>query len=264
MLRSVGLTVCLSVCAATAAAPQTGGFDEGCRGFSTDRAYHCEIRDDMLGGGVPLRVDARPNGGIRVHGWDRGDVALRARVIAYADTEDEARRLASQVRIDTAGGNIRAFGPEADEGRHWVVSYELRVPQNSHLTLTTKNGGISVRHLRGTVSFDAVNGGIRLENVGGDFRGRTTNGGVTVDLSGHRWEGAGLDIETRNGGVRLSLPADYSAELETGTTNGRMSVDFPLTVHGLIGNRLNTTLGAGGARIRAITRNGGVRITRRS
>ena len=50
------------------------------------------------------------------------------------------------------------------------------------------------------------------------------NGGVAISLEGRRWEGAGLDVETRNGGVMLSLPGNYSAELDAGTTNGGIDV----------------------------------------
>ena len=53
-----------------------------------------------------------------------------------------------------------------------------------------------------------------------------------VDVSGDHWDGAGLDVETRNGGIRLTLPKGFSAELEAGTTHGGISVDFPVTVQG--------------------------------
>ena len=61
----------------------------------------------------------------------------------------------------------------------------------------------------------------------------------------------------------MNVPDNYNAHLETGTTNGRVSIDFPVTVQGSFHKQLNTTLGAGGARIRAITTNGGVTIRRR-
>ncbi|MFN7979262.1 MAG: hypothetical protein U0P30_14090 [Vicinamibacterales bacterium] len=43
------------------------------------------------------------------------------------------------------------------------------------------------------------------------MEGRTTNGGVQVRLGGSRWDGAGLSLETTNGGVTLRVPRDYSA-----------------------------------------------------
>jgi DUF4097 and DUF4098 domain-containing protein YvlB len=255
--------VAVGIACSPAAAQGVSRAENSCGGISSDRAYHCEVREETIAGGNPLRVDASPNGGIRVQGWDRNEVSIVSRVVAYGDTEQEARQLASQVRIETAGGDISARGPERDGDRYFVVSFELNVPQQAHVTMKTVNGGITVRDLRGTVDFDAVNGGVRLDNVGGEIRGETNNGGLTIDLTGDRWEGTGLDVETQNGGVRLNLPANYSAELETGTTNGRLNVDFPITVQGSIGKRLHTTLGAGGPKIRAMTYNGGVSIRQR-
>jgi DUF4097 and DUF4098 domain-containing protein YvlB len=86
---------------------------------------------------------------------------------------------------------------------------------------------------------------------------------MTIDLTGDRWDGVGLDVTTHNGGIKLTLPERYSAELETGTTNGRISTDFPIMVQGQLNRELRTTLGSGGVTIRAMTTNGGVTIHRR-
>jgi len=230
--------------------------------WNSDRASHCEAREATIGGANPLDIDAGRNGGIRVRGWDRGDVLVRSIIHTIADTDADARRIASAVRVDTTGSSVRAEGPSTSGDEHWSVSFELQVPRTAMLTLTTQNGGISIADFRGTAKFTARNGGVTLNNVGGDLRGETTNGGVTIDLRGDHWDGAGLDVETRNGGIRMTMPANYSAQLETGTTNGRINVDFPITAQGSLGRQLTTILGAGGARIRAITTNGGISIRR--
>jgi len=280
MLRAICVTTVLT--AATAAAllgqgrdrdrDQTFGrtadmtCDEVGRGDRDRREFTCEIREETLSGST-LDVDASPNGGIRVRGWDRGETLVRARVVTYARTESDARALASEVRVTTSGGRVRADGPDNGRTESWSVNFDVQVPRDAQLTLNTVNGGISIYDFRGSARFQARNGGVSLSQIGGDIRGETVNGGVNVDLSGDRWEGAGLDVETRNGGVRMFLPAGYSAELETGTVNGGLNIDFPVTVQGLITGRQNrritTTLGSGGPRIRAITTNGGVTISRR-
>ena len=84
-----------------------------------------------------------------------------------------------------------------------------------------------------------------------------------MELVGDFWDGTGLDVETRNGGVKLEIPEGYSAELETGTVNGRVSIDFPVTVQGQIGRQIRATLGAGGAPVRVRTTNGGVTVSHR-
>jgi len=232
-------------------------------GYNDRRASHCEIREDTIGGANPLDVDATPNGGIHIRGWDRGDVLVRSRVVAQARTDANARRLVSGVRVDTSGGRIRAEGPSRGDDESWSVSFDIQVPRMAMLTLTSRNGGISIDDFRGTAKFQTTNGGVTLHNVGGDLHGQTSNGGVTVDLEGDHWDGAGLDVETRNGGVRVTLPATYSGELETETVNGRINIDFPITMTGRIDRRITTTLGAGGPKIRAVTTNGGVTIRRR-
>jgi hypothetical protein len=264
MLRTFGYSAFLLLTAVSTAVAQTRYLEsEDCEGGSRDRERHCEVREETMAGGNPLDVDATPNGGIRVRGWDRSDVVLRAHIVGYADRYEDARQIASQVRIETGGGQVRARGPQRLGDAYWTVSFELNVPQRSDLTLRTVNGGISVRDLHGTVKFKATNGGVRLENVGGEVRGDTSNGGLNIELTGDRWDGSGLDVATHNGGINLTLPADYSAELETGTTNGRLRVDFPITVQGTVNRHVTTTLGSGGPKIRAMTHNGGVNVRRR-
>ena len=231
--------------------------------YGDDRATHCEMREDTIGGANPLDIDAGRNGGIRVRGWGRGDVLVRSKVQTQARTDADARRLAAGVRVDTGGGRVRADGPDTGRDEGWSVSFEVNVPRAAMLTRTTNNGGISIDDFRGSARFHARNGGLTLSNVGGDIKGETTNGGVTVDLAGDHWDGAGLDVETRNGGIRMTLPKGFSAQLETATTHGGISVDFPVTVQGAFRSRLETTLGSGGPTIRAITTNGGVSIRQR-
>jgi DUF4097 and DUF4098 domain-containing protein YvlB len=245
-----------------AARPSTMSCND--RNYNDDRATHCEVREDTIGGANPLDIDAGRNGGIRVRGWDRGDVLVRTKIQASANTDADARRLVAGVRVDTGGGRIRAEGPDTT-GReeNWSVSFEINVPRNAMLTLNTNNGGIAIDDFRGIAKFHAKNGGITLNNVGGDLRGETTNGGVTVDVGGDHWDGSGLDVETTNGGIRLNLPKGFSAEIEAGTTHGGISIDFPITVQGRIGRHLETTLGSGGPKLRAITTNGGVTIRER-
>jgi Putative adhesin len=264
MRWTFGCSALLLLLAASPALTQTHYLEtQDCDEWSGDRARHCEVREETLAGGNPLDVDATPNGGIRVRGWERTDVVLRARIVGYADTNEQARQLTSQVRIETGGGQIRARGPARGGEHHWSVSFELNVPQRSDLTLRTVNGGITIADLHGTVKFKATNGGVRLENVAGDVTGQTSNGGLNIDLNGNRWDGNGLDVATHNGGINLRIPSDYSAELEAGTTNGGLRVDFPITVQGAVNRHINTTLGAGGPKIRAVTHNGGINIRRR-
>ena len=237
-----------------------------CRDWDTDddRVRHCEVRDVNL---PPvsgrLNVDGRLNGGIAVRAWDRNQVLVRAKIQTWAETAAEARRLASAIRIRTDGGRIAAEETASGRRSGWSVSYDVYVPRRSDLDLRTHNGGIFVDGVHGRIDVDALNGGVSIRNAQGELRGGTTNGGVTLWLDGDRWVGEGVDLETTNGGITVVMPERYNARLETGTVNGGLNVDFPITVQGRVGRRLSTTLGAGGQLIRVRTTNGGVTLRRR-
>jgi hypothetical protein len=231
-------------------------------------ARHCEVRDIALPAAGPFEVDARPNGGVSVRGVEGARARLRAKVEASAETEEEARALAGQVRIDTQAA-IRAAGPQRGQGRSWTVSYRLEVPRRSDLRLEADNGGLAVEDVVGTLELETVNGGLHLDSVGGRVQGQTRNGGLHVDLSGEEWEGEGLDLRTTNGGVHLSIPSEYNARLETGTVNGGVHSDLPVTdgqIRGRrghrTGGRIETDLGRGGRLLHLETTNGGLHVGR--
>jgi hypothetical protein len=230
-----------------------GGWDEGVR--------HCEVREIDLGAARSFTVDSTPNGGIHVEGGDQEGARLFAKVAAHGADEAEARDLAARVQIET-DGTIRARGPAARSKRHWHVSYRLSVPRHADLDLEADNGGIHISDVSGTIRFRTVNGGVHLDGVGGDVSGRTVNGGLHVRLAGAGWEGAGLDARTSNGGVSLAVGEDYRGHLETGTVNGDIDADFPVTMQGRISKSLTLDLAGGGPPLRLHTTNGGVRLRR--
>lgn len=240
---------------------EEGWCDRSWGGRDSDR--FCEVLSTTVASTGEIRVDGGRNGGVQVVAWDRDDVEVRAKVWANAPTVDRARELARAVEVTVADGRISADGPRTARRESWGVSYELKVPRSTNLDMETHNGGIGVENVEGDIRFSALNGGVHLTGVAGDVRGHTQNGGLHIELDGDRWAGAGLDAETTNGGVDLTIPRGYSAELVTGTVNGGIDIDFPVTVRGRIGRQLRTTLGDGGPTVRVVTTNGGVKIKRR-
>lgn len=263
-LALVALLMCVTRIASAQQTSATRWLDDCRRNNDGDDERFCETRTSTLPAVKNLSVDGRQNGGIVVHGWDKNQIQVTAVVEARGESDAEARDLARQITISTSDGEIRADGPRSS-GRHtsWAVSYEVWVPRETDLRLDAHNGGLSIDNVDARVDMRTTNGGIHVANASGDVRGTTTNGGVTADLSGDTWTGTGLDLRSTNGGVHLTIPAKYNARLETGTVNGGMDIDFPITVQGSIRREISTELGSGGASIRAMTTNGRVSIHRK-
>jgi hypothetical protein len=234
-----------------------------CRDSGDRGSVHCEIREYTLAGsGGVLRIDASPNGGVRVRAWDRNEVKVEARVQARGDSDGDARELAAEVKVNASGRSVTTSGPRTSGRRNWSVSYVVWAPTASDLDLESTNGGISVEGITGDVTAATTNGGIDLSGALGRVEAETTNGGITLDLTRGGSTGS-ISAETTNGGIDLIIPEGRSAELEAETTNGGISVDFPVQVQGRLGRRLRTTIGEGGPMIRLETTNGGIGIKRR-
>lgn len=255
--------LCLSGCSIFAQEKtEKRSFCENYNYSNGDSVSHKEVRESTVSAGSLVDVDARRNGGISVRGENRNDVLVRACIQTRGATEEAARSVARGIRIET-GSIIRAEG--ANDEKNWAVSYEILVPRATNLKLSTYNGGIKINGVDGAIEFEATNGGIHLSEVAGNVKGRTSNGGLHITLSGNGWKGSGLDVETTNGGVHLAIPENYAARVETGTVNGGFKSEIPALnverTERTRAMRINTELNGGGAPIRVITTNGGVKIS---
>lgn len=275
-MKRLFVALLLSSAAFTAAAQSAPAFTSTCeegRWGNAEQKRYCETRDLTLPavGSGKLTVDGGHNGGITVKGYSGSDIRVRAKVQAWAKDEATAKARVADVKITTEANTLRAAGADGrgsndgyavGEGGY-AVSYEIFVPEKTALALTTHNGGIHLENLRGPVTFDAQNGGVSISASGGDVKGRTQNGGLTIKLNGPKWEGAGLDVATTNGGITWQLPAEYSAQFFTSTVHGPIRTDFPANVRGSVGrSEVAVALGKGGAPVKAVTTNGGVTVKR--
>jgi DUF4097 and DUF4098 domain-containing protein YvlB len=238
-----------------------------CREQSGDRYRYCEVRPVTLTGGGLLRIDARPNGGVKVSGWDQAGVSGSARIQVQADTEADARSVAGQIVVGETSGTLKADGPANAEGQSWSVSFVLSAPRHTDLAIQAVNGPIGIAGISGQITATTTNGPISLAEVGGNVRARATNGPLSIVLTGSSWEGEGLDAETRNGPVSLAVPDGYSAELDARTVNGPFRLGIPVTVQGELPagrvRSIKAPIGAGGAPIRVATTNGPLSIEKR-
>lgn len=228
------------------------------------RAVFCETRDV---GVIPkrelLEFDGSRWAGVSVRGEQRNDVRLRLVIQAQGSTVSEARELARNVKLDVAAQPLRVDGLRRDR-RVWedddrqavFATVVIDAPAQSNLRLRTTYAALDVENVSGRMDLSAQYGPINLRDVGGDVRARVDYGPIEVDLAGAKWQGAGLDAEAAYGPVTLRVPRNFGAELEIGADHGPLDVDFPITLRRFDRSLIETKLGDGGPRVRAVARYG--------
>lgn len=238
---------------------------ENCRSqrWNGRRPSACSVDVKTVAARALLTVRPGPNGAVQIIADDRKDIEVHTRLQASGETSAAAGEVLEELRIDL-GSTLTVDGPTRTRDQGWSASFVIYVPRSSNLDISTSNGPVAVKDVVGTMDLRATNGPIMLSGVGGDVTAHARNGPLHVRLTGTRWQGAGLDAETENGPVTLEIPSSYNAALETGTVNGPMETDFPLTmtVNGRNWKRITTTLGSGGAPVRVVTTNGPLSLRR--
>src|SRR5262249_32097699 len=152
----------------------------------------------------------------------------------------------ADVRLELAKGVLRPIGPsEATPNAWWSIEVKAWVPRASDLVLSTHNGPLAVRDVRGTMELRSENGPMSLVDLSGAVEARAQNGPLPVALAGSRWDGTGIDAEAQSGPLDLVLPSGYSARLVTGTLNGPEAFDYAIQSHSHH-DWISTTLGKGG------------------
>lgn len=180
-----------------------------------------------------LVLSGSSRGGVTVTGTDASAFTITACKVAAGDDEKEASALLPKIALRNAGGRISVEGP--DDGA-WTGFLVVLAPRDADFSIETTNGPVSasglsgsvairvengpvtLNNLTGALSVDAVNGPVTLKSSSGDVRIKAANGPVSVTLSGTRWEGKGLDADSKNGPLTLRMPDGYSSSVRVETS----------------------------------------------
>lgn len=243
---------------------------------------------------VHVRTD---DGSIRVEPGTSGRVEVSIETRGWTIDRDEVRVTASQ---DGDAIEVEARTPRRwtlfGFGQRWI-RIEVRVPAASDLRLEsgdgsirvtgvrggvrahTGDGSITARDLKGTLSFHTGDGSILASGIDGrlscetgdgriEVEGRfdgldleTGDGGIAAEAGPGSKVADGWSVHTGDGSVRLWIPRDLSADIEARTGDGRIVLDLPVRVEGVVNrSRLSGALNGGGPPLRLRTGDGSIRI----
>ena len=133
-------------------------------------------------------------------------------------------------------GSWRLFGKNA-------INFEVAVPPQANLQLTTNFGSISVQNVAGQITLHADAGTIRADQVTLQGKSRLKTDAGSIDFSGSLDPAGNYELSTNLGTIDATLAADASFELTAKTDLGTITTDpsLPQQQH----NRVNGTIGNG-------------------
>lgn len=205
------------------------------------------------------------NGNINVLGSEETNCTVIAKITAHGWSEEEAKSVADQVKITIVTKEkkteIAVHKPKNELGKHIGISFDVRIPSNSSLDLTSCNGSITSSDVAGPVEISTCNGNVSCRNVAQNVKANTTNGSIDVFCSPDAGSIKTVQAKTLNGAIKFKSPNDYSARIDASTFNGAVHSDIPISVKGKIKrNRLKGVIGEGKGTLHLRTFNGAIFI----
>jgi hypothetical protein len=202
------------------------------------------------------------NGSVRVEGWAREEVEVRAVKSAFRDPRDLER---VQIRVVSLPGEVavRTLYPEG-QGVEVAVQYVVHVPYRVLLgNVQTVNGSVVVSGVEGRGDLRSVNGNVEVLDSSGRFSAKTTNGDLRLELR-RLLDGGPMNVQTVNGSVFLGLPPDARADLHVLNMNGDFVSELPVASAkgALASGMFRAQIGGGGGEISVRTINGAIHLMR--
>jgi hypothetical protein len=220
---------------------------------------------EMVDESRPLAKNGRfslenTNGRVEVQAWDEARVSIEATKRAGSE------RALEELKVEIVGEGDEVRVRTRYPRRSWLggsgrVDYAVRVPRTARVSVENVNGRVEVLDVAAQVEAQTVNGSVEVKDAAGEVEASAVNGSVRVSMA--RVDASGRSrLRTTNGSVRLTLPADASAEIDAGTVNGGVSCDFELEGGRKTRRKLEGRIGTGGARFDLGAVNGSVSIDR--
>ena len=164
------------------------------------------------------------NGPVQLSAGPAGTVEVHATITAKSLTDAGAKELLQRGRIretaEPARVRLETTIPRGVSGSY-TVQYDARVPADAVTEISTTNGSLKADGIAGKLKATGVNGRIDLRDVSGGINGIVANGSLTVSLAKVT---AQVRLETTNGSLSLTLPADSKANLSARVVNGGLTV----------------------------------------
>jgi lia operon protein LiaG len=157
----------------------------------------------------------------------------------------EVRDAQGEVAVSTGSGAVTMAGVRGDE-----------------VTVETGSGAVTATDVRAQeLTIEVGSGRVQAAGITArEIEVRTGSGAVELALAG---DAQNVTVDTGSGGVTLSVPASFGADVAVSTSSGGITVDVPVTRRQTTRDSFRGRIGDGNGRVEIETGSGGVRIRRR-
>ncbi len=174
--------------------------------------------------------------------------------------------LQGDIRSQTSSGSVKTsdLGPGNVNCRTSSGSVSLVRGQDlGQCELRTSSGSVKATQVSAqSLYLKTSSGSVTADQVTCEkINGHTSSGNVRAVFTAETRADLNAELTTSSGSVNVTLPPEFSGQVDLGTNSGSVRVDRPITVQGKLSKReIRGTLGQGTGRLVARTSSGSVTV----
>lgn len=226
-------------------------------------------------------------GDIKVRTWERDEVFIK--VYGNENAEEKVRFTFKE----TSNGVL--VDAEVESGWNWFsntrVRYEIDIPSNFNVDLSTAGGDVLLGDLKGEISLRTSGGDLEIINTvgkvyaktsggdvkvrnsigdlelgtsGGDVNIESSNGSVSAKTSGgdidleYTGENYGIELATSGGDIMVYIPSDFEADVYLRTSGGDIETNMEAKIQEVSDDKFIGQMNGGGNELNCKTSGGDV------
>lgn len=227
-------------------------------------------------------------GDFKVRTWDRDEVHIK--VYGDDDAEEEVR-----FYFEESSRGVLVEADADNRGWNWFdnirLKYEIDIPENFNVDLSTAGGDIVLGDLIGNIKLRTSGGDIFIDNTegelsastsGGDLEIREVEGDVSVSTSGgdvfvqssdgylsartsggdidaeYSGQNRGIELSTSGGDITAYVPKNLKADVYLKTSGGDIDVDLEARIREMSDDRFEGEINGGGLEFTCKTSGGDI------
>lgn len=163
------------------------------------------------------------DGQVKIHGWDKQEVAYTA--TKHAHDEESLKQITINAQQQ---GQAISVNARSEEGYNGSVNLDVYVPRQSSIHVSSGDGALNLDGVSGQITLRSGDGPIEVANGGGQLSVTTGDGLIKVikfdgQVEARTGDGAialdgnfnGVTARTGDGEISLTVPAGSSFTIET-------------------------------------------------
>lgn len=170
------------------------------------------------------------NGSINITASSDSQIHMSANVTSHGEQASDVLRIETDgdtLRISQRHHSNRAFPFFLFSDNGARIDYNIQVPPQTNLDVTTANGRVEITGVRGDHKLRSVNGRIEVTTPDAKVDATTVNGRIIAKFTS---EFRGARLRTVNGSVRVMVPPHSAISADVDTVNGSFNSNIPVNV----------------------------------